>query len=110
MDKIISMKDIRLSLSAIAKRAEAGERFIVVRDSKPVFRIEPCATETSGFERKITFSEFTAKVDRVRESDGTEWTPDAVEKVIQEMYHERKKGLEGKGQVRGGERQRGLQA
>jgi antitoxin (DNA-binding transcriptional repressor) of toxin-antitoxin stability system len=45
MDKIISMKDIRLTLAAIAKRAEAGERFTVVRDSKPVFRIEPLGAE-----------------------------------------------------------------
>ena len=45
MDKIISMKDIRLTLAAIAKRAEAGECFTVVRDSKPVFRIEPLGAE-----------------------------------------------------------------
>lgn len=53
MEKIISMKDIRLSLASIAKRVEAGERFTVVRDSKPVFRIEPLsdAEASSGVVR-----------------------------------------------------------
>ena len=104
MDKIISMKDIRLSLATIAKRAEAGERFVVVRDSKPVFRIEPCSADASQMDKKISFSEFTAKVDRVREPDGMEWTPAAVEKVIQEMYHERDKGAGRQRKTRGGER------
>ncbi len=48
MDTIISMKDIRLTLATIAKRAEAGERFTVVRDSKPSFRIEPLGKDVSG--------------------------------------------------------------
>lgn len=104
MEKIISMKDIRLSLAAIAKRAEAGERFIVVRDSKPVFRIEPCSAESSGLAKKISFSEFTEKVDRVREPGGTEWTPEAVEKIIKEMYHERDTSAERKKKSRDGER------
>ncbi len=41
MEKIIAMKDIRSDLSDIARRAEAGEEFIVMRSSKPVFRIVP---------------------------------------------------------------------
>lgn len=41
MQKIIAMKDIRNELSDIARRAEAGEEFIVMRSSKPVFRIVP---------------------------------------------------------------------
>ena len=88
---IVSMKDIRLSLAAIARRVEAGERFIVVRDSKPVFQIEPLTDTKQGPKREMTFREFTEKVDRVRDSAGAEWTPEAVEEVIQEMYHERSK-------------------
>ena len=84
---IVSMKDIRLSLAAIARRVEAGESFIVVRDSKPVFQIEPISRSHS--QRGMSFDNFTQKVDRVRDSGETEWTPSAVEQVIQEMYRER---------------------
>lgn len=41
METIIAMQDIRQSLASIARRAERGERFVVVRNSRPVFRIEP---------------------------------------------------------------------
>jgi antitoxin (DNA-binding transcriptional repressor) of toxin-antitoxin stability system len=41
MNKIISMQDIRTSLAAIADEAERGERFIVVRRSRPAFQIGP---------------------------------------------------------------------
>lgn len=85
---IVSMKDIRLSLAAIARRVEAGECFIVVRDSKPVFQIEPLPGAGSSPQRGLSFGDFTQKVDRVRDSGETTWTPDAVEKVIQEMYRE----------------------
>ena len=84
---IVSMKDIRLSLAAIARRVEAGECFIVVRDSKPVFQIEPISG--SNPQRGMSFDNFTQKVDRVRDAGETEWTPTAVEQVIQEMYRER---------------------
>ncbi|MDP6630302.1 MAG: hypothetical protein QGH29_04935 [Kiritimatiellia bacterium] len=35
------MQDIRTSLASIAKRAEAGETFMVIRNSKPAFMIAP---------------------------------------------------------------------
>ncbi|MFA5043965.1 MAG: hypothetical protein WC381_03880 [Kiritimatiellia bacterium] len=41
MSKIISMQDMRLSLASIANQAQSGETFIVVRSSKPVFKIIP---------------------------------------------------------------------
>ena len=44
MDFIISVQDIRTSLGEIANRAETGESFTVVRNSKPVFRIVPIET------------------------------------------------------------------
>lgn len=92
MDKIISMKDIRLSLAAIAKRVEAGESFTVVRDSKPVFRIEPLPE--TGFSSG-----------KVRDPGETEWTPQSVKaempvKIRKKLnfpnaklvFHEDKKG------------------
>jgi len=83
------MKDIRLSLAAIARRVEAGERFVVVRDSRPVFQIEPLSGLGTNPQHGISFDAFTKKIDNVRDSGETEWTPAAVEKVIQEMYRER---------------------
>ena len=86
---IVSMKDMRLSLAAIARRVEAGECFIVVRDSKPVFQIEPLSGSGYKAHRGMSFDDFTQKIDRVRDAGETEWTPAAVEQVIQEMYREK---------------------
>ncbi len=41
MSVVISMQDIRLRLADIAQRAEEGEDFTVVRNSRPAFRIVP---------------------------------------------------------------------
>ena len=46
MDSIISVQDIRTSLGEITSRAEAGETFTVVRNSKPAFRIVPLSPES----------------------------------------------------------------
>jgi len=85
---IVSMKDIRLSLATIARRVEAGESFIVVRDSKPVFQIEPLSGAGANPQRGMTFDAFTQKVDSIRDAGESAWTPEAVEQVIQEMYRD----------------------
>ena len=41
MNSIIAMQDIRTGLASIARRAEAGESFVVVRNSRPAFKIMP---------------------------------------------------------------------
>lgn len=41
MDTLIAMQDIRSGLASIADRAASGESFIVVRNSRPAFRIIP---------------------------------------------------------------------
>ena len=41
MEKIIGLKELRENLPAYEKRIAAGDRFIVVKKSKPVFRICP---------------------------------------------------------------------
>ena len=41
MNTIISVQDIRTSLAALAQRAENGESFTVIRNSKPAFMITP---------------------------------------------------------------------
>jgi len=41
MSTVIAMQNIRTSLASIARRAEAGEQFLVVRNSRPSFYILP---------------------------------------------------------------------
>jgi antitoxin (DNA-binding transcriptional repressor) of toxin-antitoxin stability system len=41
METLIAMQDMRTELSAIADRAAGGEMFIVLRNSRPAFRIVP---------------------------------------------------------------------
>lgn len=51
MDTLIAMQDIRSGLASIADRAEKGESFIVVRNSRPAFRIAPL-TGTAAMGKK----------------------------------------------------------
>lgn len=47
--RIIGIKELQLNLKRVADAAQNGASFTVVRDSKPVFRIEPLPMErTSG--------------------------------------------------------------
>lgn len=48
METLIAMQDIRTRLASIADRVEHGERFIVIRNSRPVFRIEPVQQEAGA--------------------------------------------------------------
>ncbi len=41
MNKIMGIKELQLNLKRVADAAQKGESFLIVRDSKPVFRIEP---------------------------------------------------------------------
>lgn len=41
MDKIIGLKELRENLPAYEKKIAAGGSFLVVKKSKPVFRISP---------------------------------------------------------------------
>jgi antitoxin (DNA-binding transcriptional repressor) of toxin-antitoxin stability system len=91
MDKILSMKDIRLTLAAIARRAEAGESFTVVRDSKPVFRIEPLGG--GGYEMPPTGS--GQRSGGVRDSGEAAWASAGVEMEIPEKVRKRLRFPEG---------------
>ncbi len=48
MSTIIGIKELQRSLKKVADAAGRGETFTVVRDSKPVFRIEPIAGRKTG--------------------------------------------------------------
>jgi antitoxin (DNA-binding transcriptional repressor) of toxin-antitoxin stability system len=61
MDTIISVQDIRTSLASIAKRAESGETFVVIRNSKPAFTIAPVTSPEGVKESGVAY---TTKNDR----------------------------------------------
>jgi len=46
MENIIGLKDLRQKMSEYAKKVKAGKSFIVVKRSKPLFRITPIEEET----------------------------------------------------------------
>ena len=53
MSNIIGIKELQGNLKRVADAAQRGETFIVVRDSKPVFRIEPIL-RVSGKKRTLS--------------------------------------------------------
>ncbi|MEI6645788.1 MAG: hypothetical protein WCP12_07095 [bacterium] len=59
METLIAMQDMRTELSAIADRAAGGELFIVLRNSRPAFRIVPFNTPDDGLP-PIPVKSFTA--------------------------------------------------
>lgn len=56
MDKIIGLKDLRENLPAYAEKIERGACFIVVKKSKPLFRIGPVEEDESLWEDVIDFT------------------------------------------------------
>lgn len=46
MEKIIGLKEFRENVSEFEKRIRKGESFIVVKRSKPIFRVAPVEDET----------------------------------------------------------------
>jgi antitoxin (DNA-binding transcriptional repressor) of toxin-antitoxin stability system len=96
MDTLIAMQDIRNSLAAIADRAENGESFIVVRNSRPAFRISPLSgTETPEREQQVRLSpgglSGRPMVSKVRERFAAypvtkdELAPDELDAIIREV-------------------------
>jgi len=69
MSKIISVQDIRQSLATITNQAQAGETFVVVRNSKPVFKIVPPYTkENEDRKNALSLAEITGKLDAMETS------------------------------------------
>lgn len=90
MSKIISMQDMRTSLASIARQAEQGETFVVVRNSKPVFRIDPIDTHPSherGREsgRNMTLREIHERFDAQPVRDD-ELTAKDLDRIIHEVH------------------------
>jgi len=61
--QIISMQDIRTRLASIADQAEKGGEFIVVRKSRPAFRIVPFRAPSLSPEAQATWDKVVAGLD-----------------------------------------------
>ena len=64
MSTIISMKDFRKSLAAVADAVTKGKTFLVMRRSQPAFMVKPCDFEETeeglnepGWKTLIDFTE-----------------------------------------------------
>lgn len=85
MSKIISMQDIRVSLAAIADQVQAGETFVVVRNSKPVFKIvQPDETHSPRATPSPSLEEITNKLDSVK--NGYDLSARDLDKIIHEAH------------------------
>ena len=57
MTKVIGLKELRQNTESYIKAVEKrGDSFVVVRRSKPVFRISPVTEEEGGWETVIDFT------------------------------------------------------
>lgn len=87
---IISMQDIRTKIAAIANRAQKGERFIVVRKSRPVFQIVPVTDATTDSGSQNTTSTSTPQTDWVDElfaiADRAHWRSDGKRLRREDLY------------------------
>ena len=82
---IIAMQDIRESLASIADRVEKGEEFVVVRNSKPVFRILPVEVaydKPRTGQPPMLLREMTARFD----ASGDSLSEVEVDRIIHEVH------------------------
>lgn len=85
MSKIISVQDIRQSLATITNQAQAGETFVVVRNSKPVFRIVP--PEEGGLpvnRRAMRLRDIAVRFDKAGAGDLI--SPTELDEIIHEVH------------------------
>lgn len=55
MEKLIALKDLRLNMEKYSAQVKAGKSFIVLKQSKPIFRITPI-DEDNEWEEVINFT------------------------------------------------------
>lgn len=55
MESLIALKDLRLNMDKYAKEVKAGKSFIVLKQSKPLFKLSP-VNEDSDWEEVINFA------------------------------------------------------
>lgn len=57
MNNIVNLKELRENMTKYAKRVEKGDSYIVMKRSKPLFRISPIDDE-EGWETVIDFTKY----------------------------------------------------
>lgn len=57
MKNFVNLKELRENMTKYAKRVEKGDSFIVMKRSKPLFRISPVDDE-EGWETVIDFAKY----------------------------------------------------
>lgn len=55
MESLIGLKDLRLNMGKYAEEVKAGKSFIVLKQSKPIFKITPIE-EDNRWEEVINFA------------------------------------------------------
>ncbi len=55
MEKLIALKDLRLNMNKYATAVKAGQSFIVLKQSKPLFKLTPI-NENDDWEEVINFT------------------------------------------------------
>jgi len=55
MENLIALKDLRLNMDKYANKVKAGESFVVLKQSKPLFKITPI-NEDNNWEEVINFA------------------------------------------------------
>jgi antitoxin (DNA-binding transcriptional repressor) of toxin-antitoxin stability system len=89
MDTIISVQDVRTRLGAISRRAEKGEAFTVIRNSKPAFRICPIQTPSGSQESssrpRMSLADIADRFE-CKPVASDELSPEDVDRIIHEVH------------------------
>ncbi|MFH1956288.1 MAG: type II toxin-antitoxin system prevent-host-death family antitoxin [Patescibacteria group bacterium] len=56
MGNIVGLKDLRQNMADYAKKVQKGRSFIIVKQSKPLFRIAPISEEKEEWQEVIDFT------------------------------------------------------
>ena len=55
MENLIALKDLRLNMEKYATKVQAGQSFVVLKQSKPFFKISPI-DESGEWEEAVDFT------------------------------------------------------
>lgn len=55
MEKLIALKDLRLNMDKYATEVKSGKSFVVLKQSKPIFKLTP-VNEENDWEEVVNFA------------------------------------------------------
>jgi antitoxin (DNA-binding transcriptional repressor) of toxin-antitoxin stability system len=56
MEKLIGLKDLRLNMDKYVAEIKAGKSFVVLKQSKPIFKLTPVDIDNDRWEEVIDFT------------------------------------------------------